>query len=113
MSVPIANIMEPADWQDREMERLEAENAKLRETLQRRTKQFEGMCEMWVERGVENYRLRELAAGIGHLLFTLDVDYCAACPRDGINHPCPVYTVDGGECLYKTDMRELGVEVTS
>ena len=31
MSVPIANIMEPADWQDREMERLEAENAKLRE----------------------------------------------------------------------------------
>lgn len=34
MSVPIANIMEPADWQDREMERLEAENAKLRELLQ-------------------------------------------------------------------------------
>lgn len=33
MSVPIANIMEPADWQDREMERLEAENAKLRELL--------------------------------------------------------------------------------
>lgn len=30
MSVPIANIMEPADWQDREMERLEAENVKLR-----------------------------------------------------------------------------------
>ena len=33
MSVPIANIMEPADWQDREMERLEAENAKLRELV--------------------------------------------------------------------------------
>ena len=33
MAVPIANIMEPADWQDREMERLEAENAKLRELL--------------------------------------------------------------------------------
>lgn len=59
----------------------------------------------------ENAKLRELASGIGHLLFSLDVDYCAACPRDGINYPCPVYTVDGGECLYKTDMRELGVEV--
>lgn len=34
MSVPIANIMEPADWQDREMERLEAENAKLRELVE-------------------------------------------------------------------------------
>lgn len=59
----------------------------------------------------ENAKLRELAAGIGHLLFPLDVDYCAACPRDSINHPCPVYTVDGGECLYKTDLRKLGIEV--
>ena len=31
MAVPIVNIMEPADWQDREMERLEAENERLRE----------------------------------------------------------------------------------
>lgn len=61
--------------------------------------------------GRENAKLRELAAGIGHLLFKLDVDYCAICPRDDINHPCPVYTVEGGECLYETDMRELGVEV--
>ena len=59
----------------------------------------------------ENAKLRELAAGIGHLLFALDVDYCAICPRDDINHPCPVYTVKGGECLYETDLRELGVEV--
>ena len=59
----------------------------------------------------ENAKLRELAAGIGHLLFSLDVDYCAACPRNGINHSCPVYTIDGGECLYKTDLRELGMEV--
>lgn len=59
----------------------------------------------------ENTKLRELAAGIGHLLFVLDVDYCVACPRDDINHPCPVYTVKGGECLYKTDLRELGVEL--
>lgn len=59
----------------------------------------------------DNAKLRKLAAGVGHLLFTLDVDYCAACSRDGINHPCPVYTSSGGECLYKTDLRELGVEV--
>ena len=59
----------------------------------------------------ENAKLRELAAGIGHLLFPLDVDYCAICPRDDINHPCPVHTVDGGECLYETDLRELGIEV--
>lgn len=37
-----------------------AENANLRETLQRRTEQFEGMTEMWVERGAENAKLREL-----------------------------------------------------
>ena len=59
----------------------------------------------------ENAKLRELAAGIGHLLFPLYVDYCVACQRDSINHPCPVHTVEGGECLYKTDLRELGVEV--
>ena len=58
----------------------------------------------------ENAKLRELASGIGHLLFSLDVDYCAACPRDGVNHPCPVHTACGGECLYKTDLRELGVD---
>ena len=60
---------------------------------------------------VENTKLRELAAGIGHLLCSLDVDYCSACPRDSINHPCPVYAVGGGECPYKTDLHDLGVEV--
>lgn len=59
----------------------------------------------------DNAKLRKLAVGIGNLLFSLDVDYCAACPRDGISHPCPMYTVEGGECLYKTDLRELGIEV--
>lgn len=59
----------------------------------------------------ENAKLRDLAGGIGYLLFSLDVDYCVACPRDTINHPCPVHTLKGGECLYKTDLRELGVEV--
>lgn len=95
---------------DEENAKLQAENAKLRETLQRRSEQLDGMIEMWVERGVENAKLRELASGIGHLLFSLDVDYCAACPRDGVNHPCPVHTACGGECLYKTDLRELGVD---
>lgn len=59
----------------------------------------------------ENAKLRELLGCVGHLLFILDVDYCVACPRDSISHPCPVYTIKGGECLYKSDMRELGVEV--
>lgn len=59
----------------------------------------------------ENAKLRELAGGIGYLLFSLDVDYCVACPRDTINHPCPVHTLKVGECLYKTDLRELGVEL--
>ena len=68
----------------------------------------DGANDVWQ---AENAELRELAAGIGHLLFTLDIDYCATCPRDGINHPCPAYAVNGGECLYKIDLRELGVEV--
>lgn len=59
----------------------------------------------------ENAKLRELAAGISHRLFHLDVDYCATCPKDSVYHPCPVYTAEGGECLYKTELRELGIEV--
>ena len=58
----------------------------------------------------ENDKLRELLGDVGHTLFSLDVDYCGACKADNINHQCPVYTVDGGECLYKTAMRELGVD---
>ena len=50
MSVPIANIMEPADWQDREMERLEAENAKLRELVRDMEAAFiHGPCYRWCE----------------------------------------------------------------
>ena len=83
---------------------LAAENAKLVMKLN-----AEHIVRQNVER--ENAKLRELASGIGHLLFSLDVDYCAACPRDGVNHPCPVHMACGGECMYKTDLRELGVEV--
>lgn len=41
------------------LDELLAENAELQETLQRRTEQLNGMVEMWVERGVENAKLRE------------------------------------------------------
>ena len=77
MAVPIANIMEPADWQDREMERLEAENAKLRELVRDMYKAFmHGNCYRWCEfKEPCNYisdgkcqwydRMRELGVG-GH-----------------------------------------------
>lgn len=39
----------------------ERETRRLKDKLQRRTEQFEGMTEMWVERGAENFKLRELA----------------------------------------------------
>ena len=104
-----------ADEFERETKQLKADNACLRD-------ERDGWKKLCVDQLVtyimneemlenENAKLRELAAGIGHLLFALDVDYCAGCPRDDINHPCPVYTVKGGECLYETDLRDLGVEV--
>lgn len=96
---------------ERETRQLKAENAKMREEIEAAKHDLQVFSMGSVQLEAENAKLRELAAGIGHLLFTLDVDYCATCPRDGINHPCPVYTVDGGECLYETDLRDLGVEV--
>lgn len=60
----------------------------------------------------ENAKLRELVADIGKALFTLNIDYCQACPRDTINGPCTKYLVGGSdECSFKEDMRELGIEV--
>lgn len=59
----------------------------------------------------ENAKLRELGGEVASILFNLDVDRCGLCQRDSINHPCPVYTVKGGECLIKSELRELGIEV--
>lgn len=59
----------------------------------------------------ENAKLRELGGEVASILFNLDVDRCGLCQRDSISHPCPVHTVKGGECLYKTDLRDLGIEV--
>ena len=62
MAVPIANIMEPADWQDREMERLEAENAKLRELVRDMAAEIRGLGVDFKRVGWCDYadRMREL-----------------------------------------------------
>lgn len=62
MSVPIANIMEPADWQDREIERLEAENAKLRELVRDMAAEMRGLGVDFKRVGWCDYadRMREL-----------------------------------------------------
>lgn len=78
-----------------------AENAELQETLQRRTEQFDGMTEMWVERGVESAKLRELV----HVLLQCRVegdDICAKC-----NYRSPLH----GGCMADVKADELGVEV--
>lgn len=59
----------------------------------------------------ENAKLHNICAEVAGILFDLDVDYCGLCDRDSINHPCPVHTVKGGECLIESELRELGVEV--
>lgn len=59
----------------------------------------------------ENAKLRSLCAEVAVILFDLDVDRCGLCDRDSVNHPCPVHTVKGGECLIKSELRELGIEV--
>ena len=60
----------------------------------------------------ENAKLRSICAEVAGILFNLDVDRCGLCQRDSINYPCPVHTVKGGECLIKSELRELGIEVT-
>lgn len=58
----------------------------------------------------ENAKLHSLCAEVAYILFNLDVDYCGLCHRDSISRPCPVHTTKGGECLIKSELRELGVE---
>ena len=110
-------------------EHAQAENAKLREDLDFErsengyaiefldlmakhcgTKDCPSLVAYVEQLRAENAKLREMIGDVGNTLFSLDVDYCGACKADNINHQCPVYTVDGGECLYKTAMRELGIE---
>jgi hypothetical protein len=85
----------------------EAENTKLRETLQRRSRQFERMTEIWVERGVENAKLRELARRFGEYV---SQDRCEGCV---MKRRCNNGDVE--ECWQMTEIRalanELGVEV--
>lgn len=86
-----------------------AENAELQETLQRRTEQFEGMTEMWVERGVENFKLRELVRDM--MRFFEDGDYCTACEKVA---ECDAQEEYDDSCLmrgvFHDRMRELGVD---
>lgn len=85
-----------------------ADNAELQETLQRRSEQFEGMCEMWAKRGVENYKLRELVADMWRFTGTV----CKKYPR--LFDPA----AQGGQTVqlnaidaFEQRMCELGVEV--
>lgn len=66
MSVPIANIMEPADWQDREMERLEAENDSLRELVRDMAAEIRGLGVDFARVGWCDYadRMRELGVEV-------------------------------------------------
>lgn len=123
MAVPIANIMEPADWQDREMERLEAENAKLREQIHwlkqgdilhvLTDQEYIDQCErerlMQVSIDAldkENAELRELVRTFYHCTTSGECDECP------INGGGPVHLMPDTICDTIHDrMRELGVEV--
>ena len=97
MSVPIANIMEPADWQDREMERLEAENARLRaDAAHWELANCPGCVNVadLQEALEENAKLRELAK---HLYICVRNVACDACE----------YAAD--DCDFEYELRELGV----
>ena len=59
----------------------------------------------------ENAKLRQLVRDMHKALFTLDIDYCQACPRDNVNGPCTKFMVCGGECSIEKDMRDLKIEV--
>ena len=74
---------------DVRIDELEVENAKLQD---------------------ENAKLRELVRDMCKALFSLNLDYCQACPREDA---CVFVhkSFDCDECAFERDMRELGVEV--
>ena len=82
----------------------ERETRRLKDKLQRRTEQFEGMTEMWVERGVENAELRELMRHLHTCMEHYEMDGTISCDR------CPLDN-DTGNCDFERRMRDLGVEV--
>jgi hypothetical protein len=83
---------------------LEDENARLRSCLSDDAENARMIM-------AENAKMRSICAEVAGILFNLDVDRCGLCDRDSINHPCPVHMTKGGECLIKSELRELGVEV--
>lgn len=92
----------------------ERETRQLKADLQRRTEQFEGMCEMWVERGVENAKLRELMARMAE---ALGID-CEWADPNWCKSPCvlefgcwPNDEHADIRCPAWAAMQELGVEV--
>ena len=68
----------------REIEKLQDENDKLSEQVSSLVGRSFRTADKMSCIEADNAKLRELVACIGHLLFTLDVDYCAICPRE---HP--------------------------
>lgn len=61
------------------------------------------------ESEAENAKLRELVADMCKALFSLNLDYCQACPREDA---CVFVhkSFDCDECAFERDMRELGVD---
>ena len=62
------------------------------------------------ELDAENAKLRELVLDMHKALFSLNLDYCQACPREDA---CVFVhkSFDCDECAFELDMRDLGIEV--
>jgi len=59
----------------------------------------------------ENAKLRDLIADMSKAFFTLDIDHCQACPRDKASR-CQMFATTDWECAFVTEMRKLGIEAT-
>jgi len=58
----------------------------------------------------ENAKLRDLIADMSKAFFTLDIDHCQACPRDKARRRCQMFVTTDLECAFVTEMRKLGIE---